>query len=131
MTVRVAINGFGRIGRGFMRAALDKKEFEVVAVNDLTDEHTLAHLMKYDTVMGRFDGPVSYEKGSISVNDNELKVFSNRNPAELPWKELNIDIVIESTGFFRKAEDAAMHLSAGASQCSRKGRGYLLCRFRS
>ncbi|MHA1938970.1 MAG: type I glyceraldehyde-3-phosphate dehydrogenase [Candidatus Thorarchaeota archaeon] len=116
MTVRVAINGFGRIGRGFMRAALDKKEFEVVAVNDLTDEHTLAHLMKYDTVMGRFEGSVSYEKGSISVNDNELKVFSNRNPAELPWKELNIDIVIESTGFFRKAEDAAMHLSAGAKK---------------
>ena len=116
MAVRVAINGFGRIGRGFMRAALDKKEFEVVAVNDLTDEHTLAHLMKYDTVMGRFEGSVSYEKGSISVNDNELKVFSNRNPAELPWKELNIDIVIESTGFFRKAEDAAMHLSAGAKK---------------
>ncbi|MHA1933816.1 MAG: type I glyceraldehyde-3-phosphate dehydrogenase [Candidatus Thorarchaeota archaeon] len=116
MTVRVAINGFGRIGRGFMRAALDKKEFEVVAVNDLTDEHTLAHLMKYDTVMGRFEGSVSYEKGSITVNDNELKVFSNRNPAELPWKELNIDIVIESTGFFRKAEDAAMHLTAGAKK---------------
>lgn len=116
MTVRVAINGFGRIGRGFLRAAFDMKEFEVVALNDLTGEKTLAHLFKYDTVMGPFEGEVSYEKGNIIVNGKKFKVLSERDPANLPWKELNIDIVIESTGFFRKPEDAKKHLDAGAKK---------------
>ncbi len=116
MTVRVAINGFGRIGRGFLRAAFDMKEFEVVALNDLTDEKTLAHLFKYDTVMGPFEGEVSHEKGNIIVNGKKFKVLSERDPANLPWKEMNIDIVIESTGFFRKPEDAKKHLDAGAKK---------------
>ena len=116
MAVKVAINGFGRIGRGFLRAILKKKGFDIVAANDLTTETTLAHLMKYDTVMGRFDGTVEAGKGSITVNGDEIKIFSERDPAKLPWKELDIDIVIESTGFFRKREDAEKHLSAGAKK---------------
>jgi glyceraldehyde 3-phosphate dehydrogenase len=114
MTIRVAINGFGRIGRGFLRAALEKKGFDIVAANDLTTESTLAHLMKYDTVMGRFKGTVEAGKGSITVNGDEIRVLSERDPANLPWKELDIDIVIESTGFFRKRQDAEKHIKAGA-----------------
>ncbi|MBN2229191.1 MAG: type I glyceraldehyde-3-phosphate dehydrogenase [Candidatus Thorarchaeota archaeon] len=116
MPVKIAINGFGRIGRGFLRAALEKKGFDIVAANDLTTETTLAHLMKYDTVMGRFEGTVEAGKGSITVNGDEIKVLSERDPANLPWKELDIDIVIESTGFFRKKEDAEKHLKAGAKK---------------
>ena len=116
MVVRVGINGFGRIGRGFLRAILKKKGFDIVAANDLTTEATLAHLMKYDTVMGRFEGTVEADKGSITVNGDEIKIFSERDPANLPWKELDIDIVIESTGFFRKREDAEKHLKAGAKK---------------
>lgn len=116
MTIRVAINGFGRIGRGFLRAALEKKGFDIVATNDLTTESTLAHLMKYDTIMGRFKGTVEASKGAITVNGDEIKVLSERDPANLPWKELDIDIVIESTGFFRKRQDAEKHLKAGAKK---------------
>ncbi len=116
MTTKVGINGFGRIGRGFMRAAIAKKEFEVVALNDLTDEHTSAHLMKYDTVMGRFDGTVEYGEGFIKINGKDIKVLRERDPAQLPWKELGVDIVIESTGLFRKREDAEKHLKAGAKK---------------
>ena len=128
MAIRVAINGFGRIGRGFLRAALEKKSFDIVAANDLTTETTLAHLMKYDTVMGRFDGTVEAGKGSITVNGDEIKVLSERDPANLPWKELDIDIVIESTGFFRKREDAEKHLKAGAKKViiSAPGKGEML-----
>ena len=116
MAIRVGINGFGRIGRGFLRAALEKKGFDIVAANDLTTETTLAHLMKYDTVMGRFKGTVEAGKGSITVNGDEIKILSERDPANLPWKELDIDIVIESTGLFRKREDAEKHLKAGAKK---------------
>ncbi len=116
MAIRVGINGFGRIGRGFLRAALEKKGFDIIAVNDLTTEDTLAHLMKYDTVMGRFDGTVEAGKGSITVNGDEIKVLSDRDPANLPWGNLGVDIVIESTGFFRSKDDAAKHLTAGAKK---------------
>ncbi len=128
MTVRVAINGFGRIGRGFLRAALEKKGFDIVATNDLTTEATLAHLMKYDTVMGRFEGTVEAGKGSITVNGDEIKVLSERDPSNLPWKELDIDIVIESTGFFTKREDAEKHIKAGAKKVilSAPGKGEML-----
>jgi len=128
MTVRIAINGFGRIGRGFLRAALEKKGFDIVATNDLTTETTLAHLMKYDTVMGRFDGTVEAGKGSITVNGDEIKVLSEKDPANLPWKELDIDVVIESTGFFTKREDAEKHIKAGAKKVilSAPGKGEML-----
>jgi len=128
MAIRVGINGFGRIGRGFLRAALEKKGFDIIAANDLTTETTLAHLMKYDTVMGRFEGTVEAGKGSITVNGDEIKVLSERDPANLPWKELGVDIVIESTGFFRKREDAEKHLKAGAKKViiSAPGKGEML-----
>ncbi|MFW9959587.1 MAG: type I glyceraldehyde-3-phosphate dehydrogenase [Candidatus Thorarchaeota archaeon] len=128
MTVRVAINGFGRIGRGFLRAALEKKGFDIIATNDLTTETTLAHLMKYDTVMGRFEGTVEAGKGMITVNGDEMKVLSEKDPANLPWKELDIDIVIESTGFFTKREDAEKHIKAGAKKVivSAPGKGEML-----
>ncbi len=116
MTVRVGINGFGRIGRGFLRAALSKKEFEVVALNDLMDVTTIAHLMKYDTVIGKFEGTVEAGKNSIKVDGNELIVVSERDPANLPWKELDVDIAAECTGLFRKRDDAAKHLAAGAKK---------------
>ncbi len=116
MTIKVGINGFGRIGRGFMRAAVRKNEFEVVAINDLTDERTSAHLMKYDTVMGPFDGTVEYGDGFIKINGKDIKVLREKDPAQLPWKELDVDIVIESTGLFRKRADADKHLKAGAKK---------------
>ena len=116
MAIRVGINGFGRIGRGFLRAALEKKGFDIVAANDLTSETALAHLMKYDTVMGRFDGTVEAGKGSITVNGDEIKILSERDPAKLPWKDLGVDIVIESTGFFRTQEAAEKHLAGGAKK---------------
>jgi glyceraldehyde 3-phosphate dehydrogenase len=117
--VKVGINGFGRIGRGFLRAALDKKGYEIVAANDLTNEQTLAHLLKYDTVMGRFEGTVDVGKEGdnvITVNGKPITILSERDPAKLPWKELDVDIVIESTGFFRKREDAEKHIAAGAKK---------------
>jgi glyceraldehyde 3-phosphate dehydrogenase len=118
MVARLAINGFGRIGRGFLRAALEaeKKDFEIVAMNDLTDAETLAHLLKYDTVMGRFQGEVKVSGDSILVNGSEIKVLSDRDPANLPWDKLDIDIVVESTGYFRKKEDAEKHIQAGAKK---------------
>ncbi|MHA1770365.1 MAG: type I glyceraldehyde-3-phosphate dehydrogenase [Candidatus Thorarchaeota archaeon] len=116
MTVKVAINGFGRIGRIYLRAALKKSEFEVVALNDLTDARTLAHLFKHDTVMGKYPGEVTSGDGVITIDGHEIKVLSERDPAKLPWKELGVDIVVESTGFFRKPEDAAKHLTAGAKK---------------
>ncbi|MHA1926172.1 MAG: type I glyceraldehyde-3-phosphate dehydrogenase [Candidatus Thorarchaeota archaeon] len=116
MTVRVGINGFGRIGRGFLRSALGKKEFEVVALNDLMDLKSLAHLMKYDTVMGRFEGSVEAGDNVLTVEGHEMKVVSERDPANLPWKELGVDIVAECTGFFRKKSDAEKHISAGAKK---------------
>ncbi|TFF91055.1 aldehyde dehydrogenase, partial [Candidatus Thorarchaeota archaeon] len=116
MTVKVGINGFGRIGRGFLRASLDKKGYEIVAANDLTDDDTLAHLLRYDTVMGPFDGTVEVGSDKIIVNKKTIKTLRERDPAKLPWNKLGVDIVIESTGFFRKREDAEKHLEAGAKK---------------
>lgn len=114
--MRVAINGFGRIGRITMRALLQKKGIDVVAINDLTDVKTLAHLFKYDSVHRQFDGTVSAGENTIKFNGNDVKVFAERNPADLPWKELEVDVVIEATGLFRSRETASAHLNAGAKQ---------------
>ncbi|MCD6367505.1 MAG: type I glyceraldehyde-3-phosphate dehydrogenase [Candidatus Aenigmarchaeota archaeon] len=114
--IKVAINGFGRIGRNFFKASLKSKIFEVVAVNDLTDPKTLAHLLKYDSVFGKFDGNVKYTEDSIIVDGREIKVFSERDPSKLPWGELGIDVVVESTGIFRTRELASKHIEAGAKK---------------
>ncbi|XCB30057.1 type I glyceraldehyde-3-phosphate dehydrogenase [Arcanobacterium hippocoleae] len=118
MTVRVAINGFGRIGRNFIRAAYAKENlnFEVVAVNDLTDNKTLAHLLKRDSILGTWDHEVSYNDDAIIVDGREIKAFAERNPADLPWADLDVDVVIESTGFFTDATKAAAHKEAGAKK---------------
>src|SRR3954468_3861394 len=114
---RVGINGFGRIGRNFFRAALERKgDFEIVAFNDLGDVNTMAHLLRYDSVLGRFDGDVEVEGGSLKVNGKELKGLAERDPANLPWRDLEVDLVIESTGFFTKRPDAQKHLDAGAKK---------------
>ena len=115
MVVKVAINGFGRIGRLVFRSAFKDKRFKIVAVNDLTDSATMAHLLKYDSVHGRFTETVKARgAGSMVVGGKPVAVFSERDPAKLPWKKLGVDVVIESTGIFRKRADAAKHLSAGA-----------------
>ena len=114
MATRVAINGFGRIGRSFLRAALGNPDVEVVAVNDLVPPATNAHLLKYDSTQGVLDLPVSVGEGALHVGDHVIKVYAERNPADLPWGELDIDIVIESTGIFTSREAAGAHLAAGA-----------------
>jgi glyceraldehyde 3-phosphate dehydrogenase len=115
--VRVGINGFGRIGRNFFRAALTSgADIEIVGINDLTDNATLAHLLKYDSILGRLGLPVTYTDDSITVNGKTIRVFSERDPANLPWGEVKADIVIESTGFFTKAADAKKHITAGAKK---------------
>jgi glyceraldehyde 3-phosphate dehydrogenase len=114
MSVKVAINGFGRIGRLVYRAGLRNKEVEFVAVNDLTDSKTMAHLLKYDSVHGLLDAEVKATAGSILVDGKELKTFSLRDPATLPWKALGVDVVLESTGRFTDREGAEKHLMAGA-----------------
>ena len=116
MAVRVGINGFGRIGRNIMRAALGDKNIDFVAVNDLTDATTLAHLLKYDSVLGNLDASVKAEGDGITVDGDAFKVLSVKDPAELPWKELGVDVVFEGTGRFTKREDAAKHLTAGAKK---------------
>ena len=117
MTVKVGINGFGRIGRNFFRALAEQgADLEVVAVNDLTDTKTLAHLLKYDSIMGRFSGEVSYDDDSITVDGKTIKVLAERNPADLPWKELGAEIVVESTGLFTDGEKAKAHFEAGAKK---------------
>ena len=113
MTVRVGINGFGRIGRNYLRAAKGK-DVEIVAVNDLTDNKTLAHLLKYDSTFGRLDGDVSYDDESITVGGQRIAASAQRDPAQLPWGDLGVDVVIESTGHFTKRDDAALHLKGGA-----------------
>jgi glyceraldehyde 3-phosphate dehydrogenase len=114
---RVGINGFGRIGRNFFRAALERDaDFEIVAFNDLGDVPTMAHLLKHDSVLGNFDGEVEAAGGSLKVNGKELQGFAERDPANLPWRDLEIDVAIESTGFFTKREDAQKHLDAGAKK---------------
>ncbi|MCC6954083.1 MAG: type I glyceraldehyde-3-phosphate dehydrogenase [Deltaproteobacteria bacterium] len=115
MAIRYAINGFGRIGRNVLRAAVaGKKEFELVAVNDLTDAKTLAHLLKYDSVHGKFPLTVEAADGAIKVGGKEIKVLAEKDPAALPWKALGVDVVLECTGIFTKREGAAKHLAAGA-----------------
>lgn len=117
MAVKIGINGFGRIGRNYLRAALAQgADLEIVAVNDLTDNKTLAHLLKYDSVGGVLAEDVSYTADSITVGDKTIKVFEERDPANLPWGELGVDIVIESTGRFTKAEDAKKHVAGGAKK---------------
>jgi glyceraldehyde 3-phosphate dehydrogenase len=117
MAVKVGINGFGRIGRNIFRAAQAAgADLEFVAVNDLVDTATMAHLLKYDSILGRFPGAVEAGDGSISVDGHEVKVLSERDPAALPWGDLGVDVVIESTGLFTGRDDAAKHLSAGAKK---------------
>jgi glyceraldehyde 3-phosphate dehydrogenase len=114
---RVGINGFGRIGRNFFRAALERKgDFEIVAFNDLGDVSTMAHLLRYDSLLGRFDGEVEVEGGSLKVNGKELKGLAERDPANLPWRDLEVDVVVESTGFFTSRDGAQKHLDAGAKK---------------
>ncbi|MFP5407285.1 MAG: type I glyceraldehyde-3-phosphate dehydrogenase, partial [Gammaproteobacteria bacterium] len=119
MTIRVAINGYGRIGRNILRAHYEdgkKHPIEIVAINDLGDSKINAHLTQYDTVHGRFPGTVAVEGDSIVVNGDRIKVLAIRSPAELPWAELGVDVVIESTGIFTKRDGAAQHLEAGAKK---------------
>lgn len=117
MTIRVGINGFGRIGRNFFRAAAQgNNDLEVVAVNDLTDNATLANLLKYDSVLGRFDGEIEHDDESITVNGHKIAVSAERDPKNLNWGEYNVDIVIESTGFFTDGEAAKAHIEAGAKK---------------
>lgn len=114
MALKYAINGFGRIGRLVLRTAVASGDFELAAINDLTDAKTLAHLLKYDSVHGRFDGTVTSEEGAIVVNGRRISILSERDPAGLPWGKLGIDVVIESTGVFRDRAGASKHLQAGA-----------------
>ncbi len=118
MPVRVGINGFGRIGRQVLKAIVGEYDdtLQVVAVNDLTSPETLAHLLKYDSTYGRYDYEVRVTNSTITVGDQEIKIVSERNPANLPWAELGVDLVIESTGFFTNAADARAHLAAGAKK---------------
>lgn len=114
MTVRVGINGFGRIGRGFLRATLGNPDIEVVAINDLTSTATNGHLLKYDSTQGRLKQTVSWAEKSITVDGHEIRVFAEKDPSNLPWAEAGVDVVIESTGRFTTREAAAAHLDAGA-----------------
>lgn len=116
MVKRVAINGFGRIGRMVFRRAITMDDFDIVAVNASYPPETLAHLIKYDTVHGKFSGDVEFGENSLVVNGKEVRLVNSRNPEQLPWKELNIDIVIEATGKFNSREKAALHLNAGAKK---------------
>ena len=117
MAVRVGINGFGRIGRNFFRAARERgADFEIVAANDLGDAMTMAHLLEYDSVLGRLDERVEAGDGKITVGDHSFQLLSERDPADLPWSDLGVEVVVESTGFFTKAEKARAHLDAGAQK---------------
>ncbi|TAN59578.1 type I glyceraldehyde-3-phosphate dehydrogenase [bacterium] len=116
MAVRVAINGFGRIGRNILRKAHGDKSIEFVAINDLTDAATLAHLLKYDSVYGKIDAVVSAKDNAILVDGKEIKIFAEKDPAKLPWKDLKIDIVLECTGAFTSRDKAGLHLTAGAKK---------------
>jgi glyceraldehyde 3-phosphate dehydrogenase len=114
--VRVAINGFGRIGRQVLQAGIEDSSIEWVAVNDITDTKTLAHLLKYDTVFGKFKGTVEAKEGALVVNGKEIKVLSVKDPLQLPWKAMNIDVVVECTGLFTEREGAEKHIKAGAKK---------------
>jgi len=114
MAIKVGINGFGRIGRNIMRAALAHHDIDIVAVNDITDAATLAHLLKYDSVLGNLAVPVSATADTITVGSDQFKVLAQKDPGQLPWKDLGVDVVFECTGKFTKRDDAAKHLAAGA-----------------
>lgn len=114
--IRIAINGFGRIGRMFLRVAYAKENFEIVAINDVMEPFTMAHLFKYDSVHKKFDGEVEFNHSHITINDKKIKVYTEKNPEDLPWKELDIDVVIEATGKFTIRKDAERHLKAGAKK---------------
>jgi glyceraldehyde 3-phosphate dehydrogenase len=114
--IKVAINGFGRIGRLTLRASLNRSDMEVIAVNDLTDSKTLAHLLKYDSVHGKFPGTVAVDGDDLVVNGKKIKVFAERDPGNLPWKEHGIDVVVEATGVFRSRDKIGLHLQAGAKK---------------
>jgi glyceraldehyde 3-phosphate dehydrogenase len=117
MSTKVGINGFGRIGRNAFKAAIEKgADFDIVAINDVTDPKTLAHLLKYDSLFGAFKGTVEAKDDAIVVNGNEIKITAVRNPADLPWKELGVEVVLESTGLFTKKPDAEKHIQAGAKK---------------
>jgi glyceraldehyde 3-phosphate dehydrogenase (phosphorylating) len=117
VTIRVGINGFGRIGRNYFRALLEQgADIEIVAVNDLGDTATTAHLLKYDTILGRLKAEVSHTADTITVDGHTIKVLSERNPADIPWGELGVDIVVESTGIFTKKADAEKHIAGGAKK---------------
>jgi glyceraldehyde 3-phosphate dehydrogenase (phosphorylating) len=116
MAIRVGINGFGRIGRNIMRAALGDTNLDFVAVNDITDAKTLAHLLKYDSVLGNLDRTIEAKQDAISVDGDEFKVLAVKDPGQLPWKDLGVDVVFESTGKFTKRDDAAKHIAAGAKK---------------
>jgi glyceraldehyde 3-phosphate dehydrogenase len=116
MAIRIGINGFGRIGRTVFRIMQERREFEVVLVNDLADPASLAHLLKYDTVMGRFGHEVKASEGALTVGGRTVKVTAEKEPKNLPWKDLGVDFVVESTGRFRKREEIAQHLTAGAKK---------------
>ncbi len=114
--MKVAINGFGRIGRNVFKIALERKNIDIVAINDITDPKTLAHLLKYDSTYGVYDKKVEVDNESIVVDGKKIRISAIRNPRELPWKDDSIDVVIESTGVFRKRDEAAMHIEAGAKK---------------
>jgi glyceraldehyde 3-phosphate dehydrogenase len=117
MTYKVAINGFGRIGRNFYRASDDEQsDFEIVAVNDITTPETLAHLLRHDSIFGKFDKKIEVKENYLIIGGKEVRVFAERNPADLPWGDLGVDLVVEATGLFRKRNDAAKHLNAGAKK---------------
>jgi glyceraldehyde 3-phosphate dehydrogenase len=116
MSIRVAINGFGRIGRMVLKAGLNDPKIEFVAVNDLTDTQTLAHLFKYDSSQGRFNGTVEAKDSELIINKKKIKVIAEKDPTKLPWKDMKVDVVIESTGFFATRKDASKHLTAGAKK---------------
>ncbi|MGZ4035602.1 MAG: type I glyceraldehyde-3-phosphate dehydrogenase, partial [Bacteroidia bacterium] len=114
--IKVAINGFGRIGRVSLRIMLTRDNIDVVAINDLTDSKTLAHLLKYDSVHGIIHADVKYEENAIIINGKRINIYAEKDPANLPWKELGIDVVIESTGFFLDKATAGKHITAGAKK---------------
>ncbi|MGV3656376.1 MAG: glyceraldehyde 3-phosphate dehydrogenase NAD-binding domain-containing protein, partial [Chitinophagaceae bacterium] len=116
MSVKVAINGFGRIGRLVYRQIYNMEGIDVVAINDLTSPKVLAHLLKYDTAQGRFDQEVTASEGSITVNGEEVKIYAQKDPAQIPWGSHNVDVVLECTGFFNDKAKAEAHITAGAKK---------------
>ncbi len=116
MAIRVGINGFGRIGRNLFRAAMDDKGIDIVAVNDITDPKTLAHLLKYDSVLGNLQSSVKFGEDNINVDGKSIKVFKERDPSKIDWPSLSIEVVVESTGLFTNAEDARKHLRGSAKK---------------